>query len=401
MSDFVFEPLKLPDDQNAYAFIVKAAALLKSDFFKANEDQFRDMMKGKNWDAALARQWLDGTDAIWPLWEQAAHTLQGQAPFGTGLDSFIPNLGSIQNIARIAQIRARVLAQDGRPDAAIESLLTELQIAQRLQQSHGTLIHYLTATSNRSLTLNSLRSITMGFKASNAVLRDAMHQIEATRSQANALAYSMRSELRLLNWTLEVIETGQSLGTDMPLPTAMRVAGRIPLLLKPNATRRIYLAYLRKNLGAIDREISAQGNLQPAEYQAIFDHRDINIFSPNNILGRSLLAIVTPTWEALLRARLKEQSSTSAHEAFLALVLWHREHGELPATLDVLVPDYLPAVPRDYIDGQPIRYSRESRAVWSVGLHNFNPKGLDPDAPGARVSNEEIYLPLDFAASPK
>ncbi len=68
--------------------------------------------------------------------------------------------------------------------------------------------------------------------------------------------------------------------------------------------------------------------------------------------------------------------------------------GELPATLDALVPGYLPAVPRDYLDGQPIRYSREFRAVWSVGSDHFTVTDPNPD-PSDLWS--EVYLRLDFA----
>lgn len=69
--------------------------------------------------------------------------------------------------------------------------------------------------------------------------------------------------------------------------------------------------------------------------------------------------------------------------------------GELPATLDALVSDYLPAVPRDFFDGQPIRHSREFRAVWSVGSDHFTVTGPNP-VPTDLWS--EVYLRLDFAA---
>ena len=68
-----------------------------------------------------------------------------------------------------------------------------------------------------------------------------------------------------------------------------------------------------------------------------------------------------------LTRRLAQQTALSAVQAVLALTAYEAEHGELPDTLDALVPDYLPAVPRDYFDGAPIRYSQELRAVWSVG----------------------------------
>ena len=43
------------------------------------------------------------------------------------------------------------------------------------------------------------------------------------------------------------------------------------------------------------------------------------------------------------------------------------QRGELPDTLDALVPEYLDAVPLDVYDGQKIRYSRARRRLWSPG----------------------------------
>lgn len=99
-----------------------------------------------------------------------------------------------------------------------------------------------------------------------------------------------------------------------------------------------------------------------------------------------------------LDRRLIQQSTISANEAYLALALYQREHRELPATLDALVPDYLPAVPRDYFDGAPIRYSRDFRAVWSVGSHHFTVTSADLDPEKIAHNVDEVCLPLDFPA---
>ena len=76
----------------------------------------------------------------------------------------------------------------------------------------------------------------------------------------------------------------------------------------------------------------------------------------------------------------------------LALQQYRREHGEFPAELSRLVPQYLDVIPIDPCDskGKPIRYRREESlkaVVWSVGPDhsdqggiglkpsNLNPKG--------------------------
>lgn len=73
----------------------------------------------------------------------------------------------------------------------------------------------------------------------------------------------------------------------------------------------------------------------------------------------------------------------------LAIRLFELDHGERPATLALLVPDYLPAVPIDPFaaDGAEIRYVRESGRdrLYSVGRN-----GLDDG--GERIAGEDIGL---------
>ncbi|MBN1443872.1 MAG: hypothetical protein JXA90_14270 [Planctomycetes bacterium] len=56
-----------------------------------------------------------------------------------------------------------------------------------------------------------------------------------------------------------------------------------------------------------------------------------------------------------------------AHRTYPALRGYQQEHGALPEKLEDLVPAFLDAVPADPYDGQPLRYSRQKRLVYSVG----------------------------------
>jgi hypothetical protein len=54
----------------------------------------------------------------------------------------------------------------------------------------------------------------------------------------------------------------------------------------------------------------------------------------------------------------------------IAVELYRRDTGELPETLNRLVPDYLPSVPRDIADGRPIRYRQtgeDAYTLYSIG----------------------------------
>lgn len=97
--------------------------------------------------------------------------------------------------------------------------------------------------------------------------------------------------------------------------------------------------------------------------------------SPFNILTKMLLPAITRSTAKADRAQ------TTAGMAVVACALErHRlAHGTLPATLAELVPAYLPAVPEDWMSGEPLHYERTADGVfrlWSVGPDGQDDGGI-------------------------
>jgi hypothetical protein len=73
------------------------------------------------------------------------------------------------------------------------------------------------------------------------------------------------------------------------------------------------------------------------------------------------------------RAWLATSRNLSQHEMLIttiALKRYQLRHGKMPGELNALVPDYLKAVPRDLVDGQPLRYRLNadgSFILYSIG----------------------------------
>ncbi len=67
--------------------------------------------------------------------------------------------------------------------------------------------------------------------------------------------------------------------------------------------------------------------------------------------------------------RVKQRSSVMLRllAADLAVRAYFKDHGQLPETLDALVPEYLPAVPLDPYNDEPLRYEAEQRS-WPARL---------------------------------
>jgi|GEM_PF-3168003 len=373
VSDLVFTPLQLPADQNAYSVITKAAQLVPEHKWTDDEqDTLQSMIEGGNsWSDSIAQTCLRDIEPAWPLLYQAQKIPQGQTPWVSAPEDLLPELGPIKKLCNITQIRARNQARLNDPDEALRTALVVLSAGNRVEESRGTIIHYLTGSVIKRSSLVTIQDVVAYNNPSGETLRTTLRGVSESRANTDAVALAFKSELRFFDSSLPLLK-GQKLGdlTDGKFRLLNKLSS-VPLLLKPNLTQRVYTNYLRVSSGLVDQPLAV---LQSSDELNNFTQKNIRrkfFYNPDNILGRIFLSIITPATSAILKARLREQSHISATEAFLALTLYKREHGEFPATLDALVPAYLPAVPRDYLDGAPIRYSRDLGVVWSVGLKNF------------------------------
>lgn len=86
------------------------------------------------------------------------------------------------------------------------------------------------------------------------------------------------------------------------------------------------------------------------------------------LLSRSSLDYITNEYKALMVAETMANMATTA----IALKRYQLKHdGSLPPMLDTLVPEYLPSIPIDPVDGKPLRYKPEGN-MFSLYALRFN-----------------------------
>lgn len=88
----------------------------------------------------------------------------------------------------------------------------------------------------------------------------------------------------------------------------------------------------------------------------------------------AVTATMLPSLSAAVDSVGRNATANQAADAALAAELFRRRHGRLPANLEELVPEFLPAVPVDRFDGRPLQFTvREGEClIYSVG-----PDGVD------------------------
>jgi len=104
-------------------------------------------------------------------------------------------------------------------------------------------------------------------------------------------------------------------------------------------------------------------------------------FSDSNKIDlHSLMSASVFSLNAVFYRVLRAETAKQMTETAIALKRYQLRHGSYPADLDLLVPEFMPAVPLDPVDGQPLRYRRNADGtflLYSVG-ENGKDDGGDP-----------------------
>lgn len=106
------------------------------------------------------------------------------------------------------------------------------------------------------------------------------------------------------------------------------------------------------------------------------------IKSEINQVRYSLITMLTPS---LARADQNLREAAMLQDALrtiVALLAWHREHGQYPERLAELVPGKLPRIPEDVFSGEPLKYARRGS---NFTLYSLGPNLEDNGGDGVRT----------------
>ena len=106
---------------------------------------------------------------------------------------------------------------------------------------------------------------------------------------------------------------------------------------------------------------------------------DLSLTAIRDAFGRSSRSLL----KALNKVQFIETSRALAVTT-IALKRYQIRHGSLPSELDALVPEFLPAIPRDPVDGKALRY--QLNADGSFLLYSVGEDGVDDGGDASRAT---------------
>jgi hypothetical protein len=132
--------------------------------------------------------------------------------------------------------------------------------------------------------------------------------------------------------------------------------------------------------------------------------QQVNGLSDASTLRRAgiVTSVMAPALSNVLRSEMRGRALHRAAEVLVAATRARLTGGSLPDAIEALVPENLPAVPRDpFTDGKPLLAKRadDKWIVWSVGPDGEDDGGPPPAGADAEPGNDDVGLRMAVPAA--
>jgi hypothetical protein len=327
----------------------------------------------------------DKVDALY-----AAARVEGEVRFSrdwnAGLAMLLREAQDMRSASRVLQLEWELLARADDLEPALENLRARMRMAETLRHE-PILISLLVRIAIQSVVLDDLRRLAATDRltdeqlaALQALVRqfDSHAQLPETMIGERATCYHAFHLVRLFNVDPDRAFDGAD--GQGSLETTHDIAG----VSRPEdcAAALKYLTTIRAAA-----ELPLPQALDAAD-QADQQLRDL--LADRSILTRlryMMTMMLSPATNAVFQADARAVALRDLTDTSLAVRRYRLKHGQPPEKLADLIPDFLPAVPIDPFDGQPLRYrvTDDHVLLYSIGRDRADDggatdeQGLEPD----------------------
>jgi len=314
--------------------------------------------------------------------------------------------------------QARFERIQGRMSEATDATLLLIRYGSRLQQASENMIDYPLANGVVNMGLTQATALARDKRCGLAERARLLAALAELRFANQELAKSARGDYAVQMELLEPTRSGRAyqiyadrLGVSKFKRTVVRLRVQFVYLpsyfMQYNRTRHLIAgdyrllmahagtAYADHPLGGSDTTGVLSGNTNQNDGPSAKRGQTHRLRWPSaNVLGLRIWRYQRKMLADKVRRACGDACKLSATQLLLACRAYEEATGHLPETLQALVPDYLPVVPRDPFDGQPFRYSTERRIIYSVGEDLTDDGGTRGYEQGRRQRQKDLVFDL-------
>ena len=311
--------------------------------------------------------------------EAAAHPrCRFPIQYEKGFACLCPHISALLKCARPLQLRALAELEAGQSEAALKDVRLMLRLANSLE-TEPTLISLLVRMACLGLAQQTVRE---GLAAQrwNDVQLQQLQQDLAPLDLLAHLESAFRGERCMAKWALDMLLDNPGNLRMLTEVTDGKTTRATSWLWHALPTGFLYfnclnvdLFYQRQMLPCVD---SRAGRIYPARTDAI-EPACVQMARhpfPYHVLASVMIPAVS---SVVIKAGVAQ---TSVQQATLACAVerYRLAHGKWPEKLEALVPQFIAELPRDVIDGQPLRYRLDGShgfVIYSIGWNQKDDGG--------------------------
>ena len=382
-ADLVLSKLNIPNEQNGFFQVVEVASTTFAMMDPTDAGKVRDIVDGRIWDSdAAARVLANNQNALNALVEgaqkpyfQAPNTMD---PETYGYTAILTYLNTTRLAGQYYALDALYLAHSGREQEAFDTALAGVAVGSKLVSSQGSLIHHFVGLSVEQMDLNAIRLIIASSSTSTVILKQIAERLKGYVDDGSGLQKTLRFDYHGMKNTINQLAHGDADAADEfgGLVKATQEIDRTSFFFHPNQTIQDAADYKRKiieiaRLGCGPSQEKGEKIAEQDRYLVAYKQSATNplsLYLKPNAIGRLLNSIIFVSLSSAVEKHCKYNVLVAATRLTAGLKAYSIEHkGQLPGSLDELVPTYLSDMPLDPFSSQPFKYNPEKKIIYSVG----------------------------------
>jgi hypothetical protein len=399
-SDLVFEWPDVPDEENAYYYLKQLKGRIH-DASLAEIELISKMMIGEEpWDPAVLEPILEKNKGAFQIMDRML-ACRMYVPVEPGLFSYEALFNPVRELSRQRYYWCAYLATRGENKAAFDQAMSIVKLGHIIESSPGSITDYMSGLAIKGMGLGALREGIANVNLPSDMLMEYVRELTNYEANTEGMALSIRHEYTYACRIIDEMLAGTFSLSDFDSAYGFYPDNLKPgRLFQPNRTKRMLAETFRELISDLQKNAVEMGLPDPLPgLVGMFGEVPIKDRIPVGVnqVGRIVYDWHTAIVYHMLPLKCRENSEVRMTRVLLALKSYQLEHGELPESLEQLVPQYIDAVPPDDFTGKPLRYSKEEKLIWSVGRDMRDSGGKrEWDSKNEELVHDDIGYEITF-----
>lgn len=359
----------VPDEDNAYLHYVHAANATDLD------ESYFDRYYDESHDDALTSTLLEDLRADYrePLesYEAALAAQHSLAPRDVPLERYpVPDWEHTGDFDDLMFLCIGQRFHQGEHAAALDDALDYTYLGYRLMEARGPYVVYQEGVYLTETALETFANLVLESEVSNDEIVRFFNRLGGMYDGGDALRHTLVESYHAIFGTIGAMlepDYGEVFGENNPFTQYFESQNRAAVYnVHPNRTRAQLLEVLRPLATSTHKSYADMPRERVPNWDEMKPRDMFAIMKPNG-LGEFMSRYYLSDLDYTLETKCLHNTYVALAQAACALKMYHNDHGDLPVSLEPLVPDYLDRIPRDDFSGASIRYNANRGVIYSVG----------------------------------